>query len=127
MALNLSFLTSRGFNNFRATLYTATPLVLAVLVNGEVMTQDRANLWLALVLAVLSPALAAKLTADRLRTWFFGVVAALQALMVGLGIGVNQHVTLIVAVINAVVVAAIATANVHDDNTGGDTATGSSS
>jgi hypothetical protein len=116
-ALVLVFLASPRFNNARAMAQVAVPVLLGGLVNGHVLTQDHANLWLAFGLAVLSPALAAKLTPDTFRTWFFGVVAALQSVLVGVfGIAFNGQVALWISIATSVVSSAVAAANVHRDN-----------
>jgi len=115
-----AWLTSRQFNNVRATLQVAVPVLLGGLASGHVLTQDHANLWTALAIAVLSPAIAAKLTADTFRTWFFSVVAAAQAVIVGVfGIALNGQVALWISVATSVVSSAIAAANVHTNTTPG--------
>ncbi len=113
------FLTSPRAKNFRAMLQTSVPVLLGGLVSGHVLTQDHANLWLTFALAVLSPVIAATLTADTFRTWFFGVVATLQGVLVGVfGIAMNGQVALWIAVFTAVVSSGLAAANVHDDKSG---------
>jgi hypothetical protein len=111
-----SALTSPRANNLRAALYTAVPVLLAGLVSGDVLTQDHANLWAALAIAVLSPAIAAKITADTFRTWFFGVLAGVQGVLVGVfGIALDGQVALWISVATSVVSSALAAANVHTE------------
>lgn len=112
----LALIASPGFGNFRATIYTAAPAVLTALVGWGKLSQDNAVLVGALVTAFIGPALAAVNSLSGLRTWFFGVLATLQPLLVGLGVATDQDITPIIAIVTAVVGAGVASANVHKDN-----------
>jgi hypothetical protein len=80
-----TLLTSPAANYIRAMLYVAFPSALLTLVDQHKLTQDAANLWIGLGLAVASPALATVFAPNGWRTYVFGVVAAVQAALVGFG------------------------------------------
>ena len=118
MALNLSsvkaFFSTPTFNYIRALLYVAIPAWLIELVNEGRLTQDRANLVTAVVLAAVGPALAAVFAPNGWRTWLFGLAAPVQGLLVGLGgISHNALGMLVIAMLGAVVTSGVAASNVH--------------
>lgn len=112
----------RTWSDARAYLYTLAPLVIGYLVSVGVLDNDKAALWGGLVAAVLAPALAAVNSTDGFRTWFYGVLAAGQAVVVGVyGMGTDASWSPIVATITAILGAGVAAANVStstDDSSG---------
>lgn len=112
----VALIASPGFNNLRATIYTAAPTILGALVAWGKLPQNNAALVGALLSAFIGPALAAVNTVSGFRTWFFGVLAAVQPALVGLGVATDQDVTPIIAIVTAIVGAALASAHVHSDN-----------
>lgn len=118
MALNLSsvktFVASSSFASLRALLYVALPAWLLALVTEGRLSQDRADLWTAVVVAALGPALAAVFAPNGWRTWLFGLAAPVQGLLVGLGaISHNALGMLVIAMLGAVVTSGVAASNVH--------------
>ncbi len=101
----------RSAADVRAFLYVLTPVVLAWLVSLGVLDNNASALWLGLATAVLSPLLATANTVAGFRRWFYGVITATQAVLVGLGIFTDNQVTPVVAIIVAVIGAGVAAAN----------------
>lgn len=106
-----AFLTTPAFNYARAMLYVAIPSALLTLVDQHKLSQDQANLWIGIGLAALSPAIASVFAPNGWRTYVFGVVAAGQALLIGLGHNVWFAVG--AAVLGSFVSSGFAAANVH--------------
>jgi CHASE2 domain-containing sensor protein len=77
----------------RAALYTLLPIVSTLLVGYGVFTADKAQLWAALVTAVLGPVIAAvqARTVSMIRTAFYGVLGAGQAIAVGYGLATDAQ------------------------------------
>ncbi|OBY33437.1 hypothetical protein [Mycolicibacter kumamotonensis] len=99
----------RDLNSLRAFLYTLTPVVLLAL------GVSNSQLWIGAALAVLSPSLAAINSVNGFRTWFYGVLAAVQALLVGLHVFTDAQLSPWIAVITAVVGGAVATSHVRTE------------
>lgn len=70
----------------RRFVYGLVPGIGAVLVGAGIVTDTAAAQWIGLILALLSPALAAIKTTDGFRTWLYPVVAAVGAVATGYGI-----------------------------------------
>ncbi|OBJ50626.1 phage holin [Mycobacterium asiaticum] len=114
MAKIRDFFTSPAFNYLRALLYVAIPAWLIELVNEGRLTQDRANLVTAVVLAALGPALAAIFAPNGWRTYLFGLAVPVQGLLVGLGAVSNNALgMLVIAMLGAVITSGVAASNVH--------------
>ncbi|OBJ05241.1 hypothetical protein [Mycobacterium sp. 1465703.0] len=113
LALLKAWLTSPKANTVRAVIYAAVPAVLGALVSTGKLTQDHAALWSAVGVAFFGPALAAIFAPNGWRTWLFGLIAPVQALLVGLGGANNVVVAVIVAVLTSVVSSGVAASNVH--------------
>jgi Na+/H+ antiporter NhaB len=87
---------------------------LVQLVKNGQLSQDHANLWTAVVLAVFSPALASIFAPNGLRTYLFLVAGALQGLLVGFGAWSNNALgTLGIALLGALATSSLAAANVN--------------
>jgi Na+/H+ antiporter NhaB len=109
-----AYLTSPAFNTARAVLYVALPAYLTQLVVQGRLSQDHANLWTAVVVAALGPALASVFAPNGLRTYLFLLAGAVQALLVGLGGWSNNALgLLVIAVLGAFATSGVAAANVH--------------
>lgn len=109
-----AFFSTPWFNYGRALLYVALPAWLFELVKDGRLSQDHANLWAAVAIAVFSPALASIFAPNGWRTYFFVVAGAVQGLLVGLGgISNNALGSLVIALLGAVLTSGIAAANVH--------------
>lgn len=97
----------RNFESLRAFLYVLAPTVLVA--TGVA----HSDLWIGLVLAVLAPALSAINSVDRFRTWFYGVLTAAQALLLGLHVLTDAQLTPWLSVIGAVVGGGLAASHVR--------------
>lgn len=95
----------RNWDSLRAFLYVLAPVVLIAF--------GADNLWLELAAAVLAPALMAVNSVEGFRTWFYSVLAAGQAVVIGLGLLDVAQVTPWVNVIAAVVGGTVAIPNVR--------------
>lgn len=104
---DISLFSIRSWDTLRAFLYVAVPVVLLALVHTHT------DLWIGLALAVLAPALSAVKSVNGFRTWFYGVIAAVQLVLLGLDLFTSAQISPWVAVIAAVVGGAPAAANVH--------------
>lgn len=109
-----AFFASPAFASLRALLYVALPAWLLALVTEGRLSQDTADLWTAVVVAALGPALAAVFAPGGWRTYLFAVAVPVQGLLVGLGaISHNALGMLVIAMLGAVVTSGIAASNVH--------------
>lgn len=101
----------RTWADVRALLYVLTPLVVAWLVQLGVVGDRQADLWIALGVAVLSPALAFVNTVDGFRRWFYPALGAVNALLLGYGIFTDSQTAPVLAILSALVGAGVAAAN----------------
>ncbi|MDP7703166.1 hypothetical protein [Mycobacterium sp. TY815] len=120
--MNLSsvkaFFTTPFFNYGRALLYVAIPAWLYQLVTDGRLSQDRADLVIAVVLAAIGPALAAVFAPNGWRTWLFGLATPIQGLLVGIGgISHNALGMLVIALLGAFITSGFAAANVRRTET----------
>lgn len=90
-------ITLRNWNAVRSFLYVLVPVVLAAL------NVSHNELWIGLVLAVLAPTISAINTASGFRTWFYGVLAAGQALLLGLNLLTDAQISPWIPVVGAVI------------------------
>lgn len=107
----MSLFDIHSWADVRSLLYTATTPLLGYLTYLGVVDGHHAALWGALAVAVLSPLLAAVNTTNGFRKWFYPVLAAAQAVVVGYGVFSNSAVFAVVTVITALVGSAVAGAN----------------
>ncbi len=97
----------RSWSDARAALHALLPIVSTLLVGYGVLTADKAQLWGALVTAVLGPVIAAfnARTVSAIRTAFYAVMGSTQALVVGYGLTTNAAIDhwmpLVVALVGA--------------------------
>lgn len=77
----------------RAALYVLLPLISTLLVGYGVVTDDKAQLWAALVTAVLGPVIAAvqARSVSAIRTGLYALLGAGQAIAVGYGLANNAQ------------------------------------
>lgn len=108
----MNALNIRSWADVRAFLYVLAPAAVALLVSYNYFSASTGALVTALVLAVVSPLLAVTNTADGFRKWFYGVLGAAQALVVGLGVFTDLQVTPWITIIG-LVVGGVAVANVN--------------
>lgn len=109
-----AWLTSPAFNYLRAALYVAVPAWLFELVKNGQLTQDKANLWIAVAVAALSPALASIFAPNGWRTYLFLVASPVQGLLVGLGGWSNNALgLLVIALLGSLATSTVAASNVH--------------
>lgn len=73
----------RSWEDLRLQIHVLSPYAVTALVTWNILDPDKAKLVVALVLAVFSPALAYFNTQDGFRRWVYGLLPALQALLVG--------------------------------------------
>lgn len=97
-----SIFSVRSWEQLRAFLYVLVPVVLLAL------QVSHAELWSGLVLAVLAPALSAVNTVSGFRTWFYSVLAAGQAVLLGLNVFTEAQISPWISVVGAVVGGAVA-------------------
>lgn len=97
---------NRSWEQLRALLYVVAPLVIY----GTV--PDRPELWSGFALAVLS-GLASWKSVTEFRTWFQGVLAALQLVLTAFGWVTEQQFTTWAQIALAVIGGSVAAANVH--------------
>ncbi len=102
-----SVIKSRDWEQARAFLYVIVPMILLATVH------EHADIWIGLALAVLSPALASWKSVTGFRTWFQGVLAAVQLILTTIGIFTEQQVTTWAQIVLAVIGGGVAAANVH--------------
>lgn len=78
----------KSWADVRAALYTLLPILSTLLVGYGVFTADKAQLWVALVTAVLGPVIAAFQThaVSKIRTAFYALLGTGQAVVVGYGL-----------------------------------------
>lgn len=106
----------KSWADARAALYTLLPIISTVLVGYGVLTADKAQLWAALVTAVLGPVIAAVTTrgVSAIRTAFYAVLGTAQALTVSYGLTTDlafaRWLPLVVALVGTAA-GSVATAN----------------
>jgi len=114
----MSLLNIRSWADLRAFLYVAWPVVSAALLAYGVFDSDReAALWGALVAAVLGPVIAAFYARNlsAVRVAFYAVLAAVQAILIGYNISVDQvaHWVPLVSALIGLLTGGVATANTN--------------
>lgn len=103
----MSIFNIRSWADFRAFLYVLLPVVSTLLVGYGVVTDNQAQLWAALVTAVLGPVVAAfnAKNVSAARTAIYAVLAAGQAVVVGYGLATDAQfatwMPLVVALVGA--------------------------
>ena len=109
-----AFFSTPFFNYARALLYVAIPAWLLTLAKDGHLTQDRANLWTAVALAALGPALASIFAPNGWRTYLFLLAVPVQGILVGFG-GMSNNALglLVIAMLGAITTSGLAAANVH--------------
>lgn len=101
----MNALNIRTWADFRAFLYVLLPVVSTLLVGYGVLNDTTSQLWGALVTAVLGPVVAAfnARTVSAVRTAFYAVLGAGQALLIGYNLATqtvfDHWMPLVVAVI----------------------------
>jgi hypothetical protein len=103
----MSIFDVRDWATARAFAYVLVPVVLTALVSSHT------DLWVGLALAVLAPALASVNTVDGFRTWFYRVLAAGQAVLLGFNVFTDAQLSPWIAVIGAVVGGGVAVSNLR--------------
>lgn len=103
--------------DIRAALYALLPIVSTLLVTYGVVDEAKAALWAGVVTAILGPVIAAvqARTVSSFRTAFYGLAAAVQAVVVGYGLVTDAQIGVWMPLVTALVGAAaggVAVANV---------------
>lgn len=98
----------KDYPTFRQWVQVVGAAVLAALVSYHLVPSGDVQLWLALLAAVFPPALSMFNSADGLRTFAYGVIAAVQALIIGLSLADAAHVDPIVNIVFAAIGAGVA-------------------
>lgn len=103
----------KSLADLRALLYFITPLAFTWLTNNGTLDHERAALWVAFVLAILSPVLAAANVpaADRWRSYVHLVLGAVQTLVVGLHLFTDNQVSPVIAIVAVILQSLIASLN----------------
>lgn len=112
----MNLLNIRTWADARAFVHTASPVIFGLLVTQGALSHDEATLWAALVVALISPALALWNTVEGFRKWLYPVLGAASALVVAYGLATVDTINLwvpIVALIFGGSASAIATANTN--------------
>lgn len=102
-----SVFSVRSWDQARAFAYVIVPVLVVALGVAH------ADLWVGLALAVLAPALASVKSVDGFRTWFYRVLAAAQAVLLGLDVFTEAQISLWIPVIGAVIGGGVAASNVY--------------
>ena len=108
MTDEVSIFTVRSWEQLRALLYVVTPLVISATV------PTHTHEWVGLALAVLAPSLAAIKSVNGFRTWFYGVLAAVQSLLVSLNIVTEAQISPWLMVIGALIGGSVAASHVRE-------------
>lgn len=103
----------RTADDVRAHLYIVVPYLMSALVAWNAVSADASKLIGALVLAVISPALAFANTRDGFRRWVYGLLPPLQAALVGFGVATDNQVTPIMAAVVAFLGGGLAAINTN--------------
>lgn len=98
----------RNLDTVRAWLYVFIPVLLVAL------SVSHAELWIGLAAAVLAPTLSSINSVDGFRTWFYRVLAAGQAVLLGLDLFTEAQISIWVPVVAAVVGGGVAASHVRD-------------
>lgn len=78
----MNALNVRSWADVRALIHVGAPVISAALVSSGIANQHLSGLIVALVLAVLSPALAMVNTVDGFRVWFYPVVGTVAPILI---------------------------------------------
>lgn len=103
----------RTGDDVRAHLFIIVPYIMSALVAWNAVDADKAKLIAAFALAVVSPAFAFINTQDGFRRWVYGLLPALQALLVGLGVATDNQITPIMAAVVAFLGGGLAAINTN--------------
>lgn len=104
----MNLLALRDYPAFRQWVQVVSAAVLAALVSYDWVTSSQAELWAALVVAVLPPTLSVLNSADGKRSVLYGVIAAVQALVIAYDLATADQVEPIVNIILAAVGGSVA-------------------
>ena len=112
----MNLINIRTWADARAFITTAAPVLMTFLVAQGALSHEQASLWVALVLAVFSSALATWNTAEKFRSWFYPVLGAANAIIIGYGIATEEVIGMwmpIVVLIIGGTSAGVANANIN--------------
>lgn len=112
----MNLVNIRTWSDARAFLTTAAPVVMAFLVAQGRLSESDAVLWVALVVAIVGPALSAWNTVEGFRKWLYPVVGAVNAIIIAYGIADEATIGLwmpIVVLIVGGTGAGVASANIN--------------
>ncbi|MDM2133667.1 Uncharacterised protein [Mycobacteroides abscessus subsp. bolletii] len=101
----------RTWEDARNLAHIVSPYLVTALVSWNLLAEDHAKLIVALVLSVLSPALAFFNTRDGFRRWVYGILPPLQALIVGFGWFTDNQVTPLMTIVVALLGGLLASTN----------------
>lgn len=104
----MNLLTLRDYPGLRQWVQVVSAAVVAALVSYDWVSTSQAELWLALVAAVLPPALSAFNSANGRRTIFYAVIASVQALVLGYDLATADQVQPIVSILLAAIGGSVA-------------------
>lgn len=104
----MNLIALRDYPALRQWIQVVSAAIVAALVSYDWVTTSQAELWLALVAAVLPPALSVLNSANGRRTLFYGVVAAVQALVLGYDLATPEQVDPIVSILLAAIGGSVA-------------------
>lgn len=107
----MNALNIKSWADARAFLYVLAPAIVGLLVSYDYFDGSTGALVVALVLAILSPALAVINTQSGFRQWFYGILGAAQALVVGIGLVTDYQLAPWITLVG-LVVGGVAAANV---------------
>lgn len=112
----MNLINIRTWADARSFITTATPVVMTLLVTQGTLSHEQGSLWAALVLAVFSSALATWNTVEKFRSWFYPVLGAVNAIIIGYGIATEETIGLWMPIIVLVIggaSAGVANANIN--------------
>lgn len=111
----------RTWEDLRMQVHVLSPYAVSAMVTWNIIDESRAKLIVAFVLAVASPALAVWNTRDGFRRWAYGLLPALQALLVGFGYFTDSQLTPLIAAVVAVLGGGLAATNTNTSRGPNDT------
>ena len=107
----------RTWGDVRAMIHSGGPAISSLLVGWNVVDDNKASLIAGLVIALASPLAAYPEAENNFRKWLYGVIAAVQAVLIGVVGVVNSPVVDLLGSALAILGGMVASANT-DTSTG---------
>ncbi|URG17397.1 holin class IV [Rhodococcus phage Mbo2] len=114
----MNILNIRTWPDARAFIHVLAPVLATALVASGAVDENLATQIVTLVLAVFSPALAMVNSLDGFRTWFYGVLGALNVILVALDVFTQAGIDTWMPVVTLLLGSAVAAANTNTTPSG---------